>query len=669
MGILLLIFAWIVLGAGSVLCITIPKERIPHRIGMVSSLLSGIFMVGAALWVLMGNYPEELYRTWSVPFGSFYIRVDALSAVFLLLIGFIGSISALYGYAYFKEDAFSPKVPRRNVSALWFFFQILLGGMSLVVTAYNGVLFLFAWEIMSLAAFFLVLFEYEKEEVRHAGWIYLVATHGGTAFLLVLFALLGRGRETWDFDGMWLPLQSGLLLVWALIGFGTKAGFVPFHVWLPQAHPAAPSPVSALMSGAMINTGIYGLLRIFSLSRGVPPSGWGLCMGILGMVTGIWGILHALGKRDIKEVLAYSSIENIGIIGMCLGLGLYALSRAQGTVALIAFTAALFHTVNHGIIKTSLFLGAGTILHGTGSRNMEELGGLLKKLPKTGALFGLSSAAIAGLPPLNGFIGEFLLFLGTLLLLIRSTYLLDTVFSILVLFSLGIIGGGAAACFTRLFGIVFLGEPRSEKVLTAHEEEGCFLYPLYVLAIVCLLLGVGSIFLSPFIFGVVFSFLTGISENSLIEAVLILKNTLIPIGSIGFTFIFLSVFLVWIRKRILKNRTLETGPTWDCGYSHPTPRMQYTASSFSSPILHMARRILNPEIHIRLSDGLFPTHGSFTSQIEDLALRYFFKPIFQRISALAGRFYWIQEGRNQIYILYIAITLIVLFIIFLKGIP
>ena len=571
MGITLLFCSWIVLGTGSLLLVFLRNRNVSHTAGTAIVSVSSILMIAASLWVLISGSSQEYYHPWNVPFGSFYLRIDLLSALFLLLLAVIGGLSALYSHAYFSEEK-----THRSLAGYWFFYFILFGGMSLVFTAYNGVLFLMAWEGMSLASFFLVLHENHREEVRKAGWIYFVATHGGTAFLLVLF------------------------------GFG--------------------------------------------------------------VLTGVLGVLYGLGKRDMKEILAYSSIEHIGIIGMGLGVGLYGMSRSLGVAALLGFTASLFHVINHGFLKSSLFLGAGSVLHATHTGNIEELGGLFKKLPKTGALFGLSSFGIAGLPPLNGFVGEFLLFLSVLALCIQGSLFLDIFLALLVLLSLGIIGGGSVACFTRLFGVTFLGEPRKDKEI--HPiERGTWIFPLYILAGSNFLMGIGSLGLAPLVFGAVVSTLPDISYQTAIDTVRILRQTLLPLGMLGVLFLSVLFLLYRIRNSILKRRSVDSSPTWDCGYILPSPRMQYTGSSFSQPILRLFRGLLQIKEAFHWEGRLFPTSASYASKLYDVAMRTVYEPILRSITKVATRIYGLQEGRNQVYILYIALTLLILMVMFLGGIP
>ena len=363
----------------------------------------------------------------------------------------------------------------------------------MVLIARTVLLFLLSWEMMSISAFFLVTFEHEKFEVRRAGWVYLVATHLGVAFLFATFLLLGRqagGLEFASFDGM--PaldgFWSGLIFVLALIGFGAKAGFVPFHVWLPEAHPAAPSHVSALMSGVMIKMGLYGLLRICTF-LGAPAPWWGLLLGTVGLLTALVGISLALQQRDLKRVLAYSSIENIGLIGLALGVGIWSLASAMPALAALATAAGLLHIWNHALMKGLLFLAAGSVVHGTGTRDMEQLGGLMKRMPWTGAAMMAGAVAISALPPLNGFVSEWLLYLS----LMKCGLETSGGRSLTALLAVGLValvGGLAAVTFVRLAGIVLLGSPRSEASGHSHESSAWMVAPMVILVVLCVTVAV-----------------------------------------------------------------------------------------------------------------------------------------------------------------------------------
>ena len=348
--------------------------------------------------------PGRLRMPWPLPLGGLCVGMDALSALFILLIGGVGAAAAIFGHGYLASHG-----PTRKVASSWCWFDLLMAAMLLVVVARDGFLFLVAWELMSLTSFFLVVHESEKESVVRAGWIYLLATHIGTAFLLVMFLLLSR-NGTLDFTALGASgSMASTVFVCALIGFGTKAGLVPLHIWLPEAHPAAPSHVSALMSGVMIKTGIYGLLRVLSFI-GPPELWWGWTLVCLGAVSGVLGVLFALAQHDLKRLLAYSSIENIGIITIGIGIGVLGIAGGHSLPAVLGLCGGMLHVLNHGIFKSLLFFGAGSVLRATGTREIDRLGGLMKRMPVTAVTFILGSVAICGLPPLNGFISEFLIY-------------------------------------------------------------------------------------------------------------------------------------------------------------------------------------------------------------------------------------------------------------------
>ena len=450
--------------------------------GAVTGCVAGLI---PASRILLGEPSQSLRMTWQVPYGAFFVQIDALSAFFLLPMFGLSALAAVYGAEYMVAHR-----GERSPAASWFFFDLLVASMAMVVVARNAVLFLVAWEMMALASFFLVTYEDDEESVREAGWTYLVATHLGTAWLLVLFILLGRGTGSLDFDHFGAASGGGLLFILAVVGFGTKAGFMPFHVWLPEAHPAAPSHVSAVMSGVMIKTGIYGLLRTLTFLGPLPWwAGWLLVA--VGVTSGVFGVLLALAQPDLKRLLAYSSVENIGIVLLGLGLGLVGMHTGSPALAVLGFGGGLLHVVNHAVFKGLLFLGAGAVLHSARTRTMEELGGLLRRMPWTGIAFLTGAVAVAGLPPLNGFASEFLIYLGAFE---GATSLgnAGAVPALVVIVGLAMIGGLAAACFTKAFGVAFLGEPRSEHAAHAREVGPAMRLPMQLLAASCVVIGVAS---------------------------------------------------------------------------------------------------------------------------------------------------------------------------------
>jgi hydrogenase-4 component B len=606
--------------------------------GAVLGCLAGL--VAATQSLVRGG--ESLRVAWDVPYGSFYLTLDPLSGLFLLPLFGLSALGAMYGAEYMQ--GYQGKKP---LGPPWFFYNLLVVGMAIVLTARNAVLFLVAWEVMTLASFFLVTLDNEREEVREAGWTYLVATHLGTAFLLALFVLLGGGNDSLDFDCFIRPAHAGALFLLAIVGFGTKAGFMPLHVWLPEAHPAAPSHVSALMSGVMIKTGIYGLIRIITI-LGHPAPWWGWTLVAIGITSGVLGVLFALAQHDLKRLLAYHSVENIGIISLGLGIGVLGQSYGLPQLGALGYAGALLHVVNHGIFKGLLFLGAGGVFHATGTRDIERLGGLLKKMPMTGLTFLVGAAAICGLPPLNGFVSEFLVFLGSYRAVI-SLGAGGAAPAVAAILGLALIGGLAVACFTKAFGIVFLGEPRSPAVARAHEPGFAMRIPMIVLAAACLAVGL----LSPWIVGLM---------GPLIGFAFPMES-LAPLQSfvIGATAMLTGIgLLTMLRRRLLRGRQIASSVTWDCGYAAPSPRMQYTAASFARPLTDLFGVILQTRRHFAPPAGLFPSGGSLETETPDAARETLFRPAFTSVAWALSKLRWLQTGNAHLYVLYIALTLVVL---------
>ena len=621
-------------------------------VGAGGVILGSLTGIAPAVRAALGAPPQSLRIAWDVPYGSLYFRLDALSAFFLLPIFLICALAALYGTQYLEAYR-----GRKALAPSWFFLNVLAASMVVVVLAHNAILFLMAWETMALSSFFLVTFEDDKESTRQAGWTYLVASHIGTAFLLVLFVLLGRANGSMDFDRFSASAATGLLFVLALIGFGTKAGFIPLHVWLPEAHPAAPSHVSAVMSAVMIKTGIYGLLRILTF-LGPPQAWWGWTLCAIGLSSGVLGVVLALAQHDLKRLLAYSSVENIGIIALGLGVGIVALSAGAPFIAIVAFAGALLHVLNHALFKGLLFLGAGNVAHETHTREIDRLGGLLRRMPGTGATFLIGAAAISGLPPLNGFVSEFLIYLASF----RGAISLDASGSVPMLATLSglaLIGGLATACFTKAFGIVFLGHPRTEHAETAHEAGSVMLVPGFVLAAGCAFIGLfGSTVvqsMAPLI-----STVTGLPRISVGENLVQASKSVAIVGHFAALLIGVAALLSLARTIALSRRRVATAETWGCGYANPSPRMQYTASSFAQPLTEIFGTFLQTRQIFTGSDQLFLQRAEFRTHTDDPYQRYLFRPLFHGISRGMNSLRPLQQAKVQYYVLYIAITLLAL---------
>ncbi len=638
------------------------SPRLSTSLGVGGAVVGCALGLAPALGSVIHGSTDAIQRPWRVPYGSFSVALDPLSAWFVVPILGLSSLAAVYGAGYL--DVYRGK---KSLGAAWFFFNVLVASMVMVVVARNAVLFLVAWEVMSLASYFLVTFDDEDEKVCAAGMTYLVATHLGTAFLLAFFVLLGQPAGSLDFNA--LAAASGpasatgsSLFLLALVGFGTKAGFMPLHVWLPEAHPAAPSHVSAVMSGAMVKVGIYGLVRALTLLPAA-PAWWGWLLIGIGMFSGIWGVLFALAQHDLKRLLAYSTVENVGIIALGLGVGLLGASSRAPLVAVLGFTGALLHVVNHALFKGLLFLGAGAVAHATGTRDLDMLGGLSKRMPLVAGAFVAGAVAIVGLPPLNGFASEFLIYLGAFRGAVRLAP--DrAVPCLLVIAALTLIGGLAAICFTKAVGVVFLGEPRTEQAAAAHRPGLLLVAPQIVLAAGCLLVGLAA----PWIALVLGPIAAGVARIEPVSSATLSEGVIEPLFSLVWAaalLFFLALACALLRRALLAGRQVEQAVTWDCGYARPTPRMQYTASSYVQPATAFFAAFLRTRSKLTAPTGLFPPAAALTTETADVCIEALYRPAFGAFGRTVARLRWLQHGRIHLYIMYIALTLIVLLVWYL----
>jgi hydrogenase-4 component B len=638
------------------------KQLLASRIGAAGPVIACVVGLIPAIRVLSGSAPALISVSWAMPLGAFTVGLDGLSAFFLLPILCLGALSAIYGLGYLW-----PYRERKSLAVSWFQFDILVASMIMVVLARNALLFLVAWEVMALSSFFLVAFENEKSEVREATWTYLIATHIGSAFLLVMFLLLGRNANGLDFSqfGALSPKLAGVCFVLAVIGFGAKAGIVPSHVWLPEAHPAAPSHVSALMSGVMIKTGIYGILRMVSFF-GPAPHWWGWALIAIGLASGIIGVLFALAQRDLKRLLAYSSVENIGIIVMGLGVGFLGISVGSPMLAVFGFAGSLLHVMNHAMFKGLLFMGAGSVMHATHTREIDHLGGLIKRMPWTAGAFLVGAVAISGLPPLNGFVSEFLIYIGSF----KGASSIgggSAVLLFAVIAGLALIGGLATACFTKAFGMVFLGEARSEEAMHATESDRSMVSPMIVLAVCCFAAGLLGFLIIRTMPAVVGSLIppagyAGLDPAKVQAEALTASGYLKSVFVGSFVILALTGLIALLRSKLLSGRDVKETGTWDCGYARPTARMQYTASSFAQPIVDFFNIFQSGWKRLKPPHGYFPATASFRTEALDTSQEKVYRPIFEAVEHLLSKLRVMQHGRIQLYVLYIVLMLIFLFV-------
>jgi hydrogenase-4 component B len=626
------------------------------QIGAISGSALGLV---TAIRVLVSGETEAMSGIWHMPGGSLHLEIDALSAFFLLPVFGLSILTALYGRSYLAARG-----EPNGAAGSWFHLNMLTAGMALVIATHDGLLFLLAWEIMALSPFFLVVFDDRKAAVRHAGWTYLTATHLGTAFLLVLFVLLGSVAGTSDFDGYNAALRdhpavSSVVFALAVIGFGSKAGIVPAHVWPPEAHPVAPSHASALMSGAMIKVGIYGLVRIMTF-LGTPEPWWGWLLIVIGASSGLLGVLFALAQHDLKRLLAYHSVENIGIILLGIGIGVLGLAKGMPSLAVIGFAAGLLHVLNHSIFKGLLFLGAGAVQHAAHSLELEELGGLLKRMPWAGTAFLIGAIAIVGLPPFNGFVSEFLLYYSGFLAVVQPAANI-AVAGLISMVAMGLISGLAAACFAKAFGIVFLGSPRSSEAGEAREAAGSMCAAMVILALLCIVLGLAAPMVVSAL-GRVVAEATGMTIGGASHQLSLTTGPLTIAVSVFAVLIAIVAFAWVLRARRLAGAVVGRGQIWGCGYLSPTPRMQYTASSFAQPLITQFRVFVRNREALVLPTGYFPVTASYSSDSGDPFLRLLFAPTFRRFNLMVSRLNIVQHGHVHLYVLYVAATLIALLV-------
>jgi formate hydrogenlyase subunit 3/multisubunit Na+/H+ antiporter MnhD subunit len=586
---------------------------------------------------------------WGVPGGAFAIGLDPLSAFFLLPVAVLSVATACFGVGSLGHAR------AREARRLWACFDALVAGMLLVLVARNAVLFVVAWEVMTLAAWALVAFGQRGDEARRAGWIYLVAAHGGAVALLLLFAILSDASGgTASFEAIaahgHASLPTGALLALALAGFGVKAGVIPLHVWLPEAHAAAPSHVSALMSGAMVNLGLYGLLRV-ALLLGTPPGGAGLVLAALGLCGALLAIALALQQRDLKRALAYSSVENLGLMALGLGIAAWGSARGHAALALFGLMAALLHVWNHAAMKGLLFLAAGALVHAAGTRDLERLGGLMRRLPVAGACFVWGAVAISGLPPGNAFASEWLLYRG-LADLVLGPATAAGVAACLAIALLALVGGLAATCCVRLVGIALLGAPRSREAEAAREPGWLMRAPLVALAGLCAALALLPATVVRLCEPVAAQLLgPALASAGAVEAT---ASAVSPVGSAAIAVWAALAAAAGLAAALRLRRRQASDETWGCGYAAPTRRMQYTARSFSELLAERwLPHWLAPRVRVPSPRGAFPGPVQLTSEEGDPLTQGAYEPVFAALAGLFARLRALQQGNAHLYLTYI----------------
>ncbi|NML10208.1 hydrogenase 4 subunit B [Sphingobium sp. AR-3-1] len=648
------------------LAVAIRRSALARRVVYGFSIATCGFAIAVALVHLLAS--PAITSTAVLPLGLPWIganfRLDALSAFFVLVINLGGTAASLYGLGYGRHES----EPRRVLP----FFPAFLAGMNLVLLADDAFTFLLSWEFMSLASWALVMTRHRDDDNRRAGYVYLVMASVGTFALLLAFGLLAGPEGGYAFKTIRAHGASsgltGLVLALALLGTGSKAGLVPLHVWLPLAHPAAPSHVSALMSGVMTKVAVYGFIRIVFDLLGPPAWWWGVPVLVAGAGTAALGVLYALMQNDIKRVLAYSTIENIGLIFVGLGLALAFGGNGMKAAAALAMTAALFHVLNHALFKSLLFFGAGAVLTATGERRMEMLGGLLNRMPATGLLFLVGAAAISALPPLNGFASEWLMLQAILLSPDLPQWALKLLVPVVGAL-LALAAALAAACFVRAFGITFLGRPRSEAATNAHEVDRLSIAAMAILALLCLFTGVFPALIIDALAPVVDA-LTGTrmpvqTHIAWLSIVPVAESRSSYNGLLVFLFITISASLAaFVIHRVASNR-VRRAPAWDCGFPDSSPATQYTADSFAQPV----RRVFGGFAFRATERVDMPAPGDgrparMTVTLHDLAWELVYDPVVRLVNFLAERLNHLQflTIRRYLSLVFGALVLLLLII-------
>ncbi len=603
-------------------------------LGFALRHLQGDSVVGTISWPLLSVF-------------SLSFKVDALSALFLLPIFIISPLAALYSYHNLNN-------PERGlrVAANYFFYAVLTATMALVACADNIITFALAWELMSLSSYFLVIYDFEKTSVRRAGYMYFIFAQAGAMMIFVAFALIYSHVGSLDFSSFSAVPDTAKALIFTLafIGFGSKAGIMPLHVALPHIHPTAPSHVSAIMGAALYKMGIYGIIRIYMLLQ---PQG-NYCAElviVVGTITGVMGVVYALGQHDLKRLLAYSSVENIGIILIGLGIGMLGLATHNPLMAALGFVGGLMHVLNHAFFKSLLFLGAGAVLHRTGTLIFERLGGLMKNMKVCGVTFLIGSIAICGLPPFNGFVSEFFIYKGAF----HGVRLQDSVFIfvILAILSLAIIGGLAIACFTKVVGIVFLGEPRTDAAAMAKPAGLSMNVAMTILATCCTIIGLFPQVIISFVMRAVATLMPG----KILPASLALNATVNILSYIAIAFSLLVLVIILIRKLLKQGQPTYSG-TWGCGFTQPSSSMQYTGTSFAADFMSL----YSPFVHVREKcsevQGLFPEEPHYHSEVQDVSEIALKHGLIRPVMRFTAKLHWLQHGHIQLYIAYIFFTML-----------
>ena len=628
--------------------------RLVFPLGAAGALF--VAVVGAAGLLLP---PSSMVLPIGMPDLPFHLRLDALSAFFMLLLGGAAFGITVYATGYLRSMAAG------HLALLTMWYHLFLAGMVTVLLADDAYAFMVAWEVMALSSYFLVTTDHKIPEIRRAGFLYLLIAHVGAVSLLLAFGVLQGGHGAYTFDYMrsaeLTPFWASITFLLALFGFGAKAGLVPMHVWLPEAHPAAPSPVSALMSGVMLKTAIYGLLRVTFGLLNVQLAWWGTLALALGLITALYGVIFAAVQSDMKRLLAWLSIENIGVILAAFGLTLIFHTDSKGALAALTLTALLYHSLNHAFFKGLLFVGTGSVLHATGERRMGRLGGLMRFMPWTAWLTLVGALAVAGLPPLNGFVSEWLLLQAFMFTPGLTQPYLNMVIPVAAA-SVALAAALAAYVMVKFFGVVFLGQPRDPALNQAHEAGWPERLGMLWLAAGCVLLGLFPTqviqWLDPVVRLLTGQKLPATGNWLLLTPISAERASYAPLVFLAVVAVVLLLVYLWVR-RVYHGRVRKADP-WDCGYPEQDARMQDSAEGFGQPIRQIFSVFMRVE---RETPDPFDRHPKYSGDSRDKLWLLIYRPIADLaawLSAQAGR---LQHGRIQWYLVYSFATLIFLLVL------
>ena len=643
--------------------LTPERKKVWTATAIVSLLAVGAIAL-AVYAFMVGEVKLFSFRT--AIFGYEYFAIDRLSALFLVIIAIASVATVIYSRGYLA--GYFGRYSSAHFSLHYTALVALVASMMCVVLASGGFSFLFSWELMTIASFILILFEANRQETRRAALNYLVMMHIGFMFLVAGFVMLFNATHSSSFDAIeyYFKLGNPLpLFVVLFIGFGMKAGLFPMHIWLPEAHPAAPSHVSAIMSGVMIKTGIYGVVRLMQAIDANTELLYtiGLIVLLSGIVTGLWGVIFAAMQNDVKRLLAYSSIENIGVI--LIGLGIAAVGHAAGSdlIGMCGMCGALLHTVNHSLFKTMLFFGAGNIYSKMHTTTMNRMGGIAKHMPLTAALMAFAVAAICALPPLNGFVSELFIYIGMFNGISDGH---EVLYSVAGIIALSLIGGIVVLAFTKLYGVVFLGSPRSHEVAETQEVDGCRIGAMAIPAAFILFIGLFPQYAILPIARVAEA-VTASDNTMVIDHMM---PTLQTMSLISWILIAVIVALFLLKRRAQRSRTITEGPTWGCGFTALNTKMQYTGESFSEGLENIGKPFMKDTVDGRTIDKneIFPTRHSYDIRHKDKVdslLGRWWMALMHRINEYTMR---LRTGRVNSYITFALVFLATVLVLTLLGI-